>query len=289
MRLLFSLMLAFLLGAGLMLAVAGYRPSAQVLPVGQSVLDFATDRGSSLRALVISPPTATGDPRARQAVILLAGGHGNLGIGRDGSLRSGSNNQLVRTRSDYARRGLVTIVPDAADDFKVGEGTFVPYRWSEAHARDLASLVAFARQHASRVYVIGTSRAAFSVLAQASRPELMPRPDAFVVTSGMLLHDVADQPEVTREIKGLERIREPVLLVVHGADRCAYTPPARIEAFRAQLKGARVVDIVRFEGPAPASDDECGALSAHGFLGLDAEVVTAIVDWLGRVGGPAKP
>src|SRR5271154_3154237 len=49
------------------------------------------------------------------AIILLAGGDGNIGVGPDGSIAR-QGNQLVRTRMAYAERGFVVLVPDCCVD-----------------------------------------------------------------------------------------------------------------------------------------------------------------------------
>ena len=46
------------------------------------------------------------------AIILLAGGDGQIGVGSDGSIAK-QGNQLVRTRKAYAARGFAVLVPRA--------------------------------------------------------------------------------------------------------------------------------------------------------------------------------
>ena len=47
----------------------------------------------------------------RGAIILLAGGNGRIGVGRDGTIAK-KGNQLVRTRAAYAARGFAVLVPE---------------------------------------------------------------------------------------------------------------------------------------------------------------------------------
>lgn len=268
---------AFLVGLGApILFVTQVFPHWMRAPAREYVVDVPTRPGAAVRALVVRPDIPSG------SVILLAGGHGNLDLGRDGRIGWGARNQVVRTRHEYAARGLVAIVPDVATDFKAGSGTAAEYRWSESHARDLAVLTAYAAELAKPVYVVGTSRAALSVAALASRAELQPQPDAVVITSGMLMDTGGAQPSVQRNVANLERMRGPMLLVFHKDDRCPFTPPASAEAFRALARGARTFDIKLLSGGAAAQSDPCEALSAHGFIGLDREVVDTVVTWLER-------
>lgn len=243
-------------------------------PPPERVVDVPTRPGQFARALVSTPEA----PKA--SIILLAGGHGNIDLGSDGRIGWGERNQLVRTRRDYAARGLATIVPDIARDLKAGSGTVDAYRWSEVHALDLAALTAFAAQLAKPVYLVGTSRAALSVANLASRPDLKPQPDALVITSGMLMDVGLGQPSVQRNVLNLERIRAPLLALFHQDDRCVYTPASTASAFRGLVGGASFYDIKLLSGGLPPQSDPCEALSAHGFLGLDREVVDTIVEWL---------
>jgi dienelactone hydrolase len=249
----------------------------------ERVVDLPTRPGHHVRALVIGPESATG------SVILLAGGHGNLGLDSAGCIGWGSNNQLVRTRHAYAARGLVAIVPDVADDFKAGSGATYAYRWSAAHAQDLAALVAFAAKIAKPVYLIGTSRAALSVANLASRPDLQPQPDAVVITSGMLIDVDGARPSVQRNVPHLDEMRAPMLVLYHKNDRCRYTPASSAEAFRSLASGVRRFDIKLLSGGTLATSGLCKGLSAHGFRGLDRKVVDTIISWLGSIAEEMPP
>jgi pimeloyl-ACP methyl ester carboxylesterase len=227
------------------------------------------------RALLLKPAQPTG------SVILLAGGHGNLALDNTGRIGWGAGNQLVRTRSDYAKAGFATLVPDIAPDLKQGRSGVPRSRWSEAYARDIGAYVKYMRAIAAPVYLVGTSRAALSVAKAAttltSGPE---RPDAVVVTSGMLVHLSEAQPSAERNVGGLGRITQPVLLVYHEKDGCAYTPASSAGKAKALLTGARQVDVVIFKGGSAGRGDPCEAHSHHGFAGQDGEVVKTITAWL---------
>jgi hypothetical protein len=62
------------------------------------------------RAVLIKPAT----PRA--SVILMPGGSGAINPGEHGEINGLKGNQLVRTRSAYAARGLAVLVVDASVD-----------------------------------------------------------------------------------------------------------------------------------------------------------------------------
>ena len=153
------------------------------------VVDLPTRPGQSMRLLLLKPAA-----KAEASVILLAGGHGNLQLGKNGSIGWGKGNQLVRTRAAYAKAGFLTAVPDIAPDLKRGEGGVPRYRWSEAYARDIGVLVKHLRGLSAPVYLVGTSRAALSVAKAATQLTGEEKPDAIVITSGLLTHVDDTQP-----------------------------------------------------------------------------------------------
>lgn len=238
----------------------------------ESVQEIAT-RGQMIRALVIKPEKPIG------SVVLVAGGHGNLALSADGQIGWGAGNQLVRTRSLYAKAGFVTATADIAPDLKKGRGVVPRYRWSDQHAADLGALITYLRGIAPPVYLIGTSRGAISVVNAAAKLSDAAAPDAIVVTAGMLLHIDPKQPSVERMVRNLDRIRQPMLIVYHEKDACKFTPASSAEPFRKLLTAARKVDIKMLKGGS-AVGDPCEAQHYHGFRGIDAEVVRVTTDWL---------
>ncbi len=251
---------------GALVAISGAR--------GEDVADIPTRPGIKVRVLIERPARPVG------SVVLLAGGHGNLDLGPGGKIGWGAGNQLVRSRAGYARAGFVTVVSDIAPDLKEGSTGVSGYRWSEAHAKDIGALVAHLRTIAAPVYLVGTSRAALSVgnaVVRLGGPE---RPDAVVITAGLLTHVNDRQPSVERSVGGLQRITLPVLIVQHENDECVYTPAANVGRFKAMLTAAPRVDIVMLKGGSAGRGHPCEAMSAHGFIGLDDEVVKTVTDWL---------
>jgi dienelactone hydrolase len=263
------------LSAALLAAVAVLSAQPAIAQKMQ-VVDIAS-RDQRVRALLLTPAQPTG------SVILLAGGHGNLALGKDGSVGWGAGNQLVRTRAAYSRAGFATLVPDIAPDLKQGKGVVADYRWSKRYAQDIGALVAHMRKIAAPVYLIGTSRAALSVAEAGVELAVgAARPDALVITSGMLIHVSAAQPSAERNVGRLERIRQPILLVYHKKDTCPFTPAASASKAKTLFSGAKTVDIVLLQGGS-ASGDPCEPHSHHGFAGQDAEVVKTVTDWLRKL------
>jgi hypothetical protein len=248
--------------------------------------DIATvaSRGQSIRVLVAKP---TSPPIG--SVVLLAGGHGRLDIGADGKLGWGAGNQLVRTRADYARAGFFAVVPDIANDMKsagaANSGVKNGYRWSHEQAADVGAVIGYARGLAEPVHLVATSRAALTAAKVGTSVTSGPgRPDSVVITAGMTMAVDPGQPSVEKNVASLGRIRQPVLLLHHAKDACAYTPASMPARFKSLLTGAARVDIRILDGGMSGTGDPCQAQSHHGFLGQDAEVVRIVTDWAKAVG-----
>jgi pimeloyl-ACP methyl ester carboxylesterase len=240
----------------------------------EQAVDVPTRPGQSVRILYDKPAKPVG------SVILLAGGHGRLDLTRDARIGWGAGNQLVRTRAAYVSAGYATAVPDIAGDLKDGTGVVSQYRWSEPHARDIGALVRHLKAIAPPVYLVGTSRAALSVANAATRLVGEERPDAIVITAGMIAHVREDQPSAERSVGRLDRITQPVLIVFHEKDGCPYTPASSAPRAKALFSGSRKVDVELMRGGEAGSGNPCEARSPHGFLGLDAEVVRLVTGWL---------
>jgi dienelactone hydrolase len=261
-----------LLLLALLVGLASTPPSAWAQ--AEQVVEIPTRPGQTVRALLLKPDAPVG------SIILLAGGHGNLALGKDGRFGWGAGNQLARTRAGYAKAGFVTLVPDIARDLKRGSGGVPRYRWSEAYAQDIGALVVHMRKLAEPVYLVGTSRASLSVANAAARLSGPQDPDALVITSGMLMHVDDTQPSVERNVGRLDRITQPTFIVFHAKDGCRYTPASSAKPFQALLTKAAQADVRIVEGGSAGRGDPCQAHTHHGFEGQDGEVVKIVTDWL---------
>lgn len=254
------------------IAVLGIAVGARA---AERAVDIPTRAGVSVRTLLLEPSSPNG-----AAVILLAGGTGRLELTPDGGIGQNRNNQLVRTRQDYADEGFVTLVPDVAADQKDGNaGVVGAYRWSAEHAQDIGAMVAWLRTRAAKVHLVGTSRAAMSVANAAVRLDGAQRPDSLVITSGMLMQVNGRAPSVEKSVGNLDRITQPVLLIYHKDDACNVSPPDKVAPFKALLTKAASVDVVMLSGGS-TKGDPCEAASYHGYLGIDRDVVKTVSPWL---------
>jgi pimeloyl-ACP methyl ester carboxylesterase len=207
------------------------------------------------------------------SVVLFAGGNGLLALG-SGKLGL-AGNFLVRNRGRFASQGMLVAVIDSPSDHPGGLDGF---RTGAAHAEDVRAVIAALRQEASvPVWLIGTSMGTVSAANGAARLTAG-GPDGIVLTSTVTrvgrerIETVGDVP--------LAEIRVPTLIVHHKNDACKATPYADTPSLLRDLKQAPKRELLAFDGGDSPRSGPCEAFAAHGYVGLDAEVVTAIVSWI---------
>jgi hypothetical protein len=227
---------------------AGMALQAKAEP--EQIVEIETRPGIRVRALLSTPHPALG------SVILLAGGDGHLRLGPLGEIGWGSRNQLVRSRALYAAAGYAALVPDVALDL-VESKTFEEYRSSEAHIEDIGGFVAYMRRIAPPVFLIGTSRAAVSVVNAAIRlgSHSNISPDGLVITSGMLIDPDRSLVPLGQKPDALATIWQPTFLLVHENDECPYTSASATVKFRSFLLGAEQVLVLKLGGGNPGAGD----------------------------------
>ena len=127
------------------------------------------------------------------------------------------------------------------------------------------------------VWLVGTSMGSLSAANAAARlPE--GGPDGIVLTSSVT--ETSKMSYETTRHAGLGDIRVPTLVVHHKDDTCRASPYSGAEDILKALKQAPVKELMAFEGGSPAISAPCEAKAAHGYLGIEAKVVSAIGAWI---------
>jgi pimeloyl-ACP methyl ester carboxylesterase len=75
-------------------------------------------------------------------------------------------------------------------------------------------------------------------------------------------------------------IRVPTLIVHHRQDACRSSPYAWAADAPKALTRAPAKALLSYDGGSPPISDPCEAKSAHGYLGLEAQVVSDIAAWI---------
>jgi pimeloyl-ACP methyl ester carboxylesterase len=209
------------------------------------------------------------EPKA--AAILFAGGHGKLRLWLGQGLHG--SNFLVRSRALFAKGGVLAVTVDVPSDRR--RDGLDDFRGSADHASDIAAVLRWVRARTGApVWLIGTSRGSVSVAHLAGRLPV----DGAVLTASVT-RPSRRRPATVHDA-ALETVRVPVLLVHHRHDPCRVTPADDIPALAARFRSAARLETLLFEGGRPAESRACQPKTAHGFFGIEDEVVGAIVRWM---------
>ncbi len=241
-------------------------------------LESIASRGATQKIVLTKPSSA---PTA--SVILMAGGHGKLDVSKSsGKVRFGwgGKNNLVRTREMYADQGFLVATMDSPTDR--GKMNAI-WRMSEAHVEDIGAVTKYLKQMANvPVWVIGTSKGSFS--AANAGISLKESINGIVLTSsitksksGWKIYD--DYPNGIANMN-LANVTVPVLIVSHEDDQCALTPASDISMLASQFTASVKVEKSIISGGDAPKSGPCKALSAHGFLGVEADVVKKIASFI---------
>ena len=221
-----------------------------------------------------------GQPTAALAV-LFSGGDGQVGLQKSFPRPDGhaavfphpNGNFLVRSRSLFAGRGVATAVVDVPADQHSFDDAF---RMSRRHVADVREVVNELRRRfpGAPVYLVGTSRG--TVSAAYAGAALGDAIDGVVLTS-TVVNSTRGGPGVSAF--DWKSIHTRLLFVHHIDDGCKSTPYAQVRSV------ATGRTLITAHGGDPARSDPCEPFSAHGYLGIEAPVVDAIVQWI-RGGTP---
>jgi hypothetical protein len=258
--------------------------------VATQVIDVTVRPKVVVRYLYLVPNTVWPRPTTpRPAVMLFAGGNGALKIAANGSIGTDlAQNFLVRSRLLFARSGLAVAVVDTPGGGPI-DGNI---RLSAQYAQDMAVVIADlrSRAQAEKVWLVGTSAGTLSAAGIAARlplqtarippPNNTPRPDGIVLTATQSTV-VDNQCGKTVFNATLSAINVPAYVVAHRNDACPCSPAKAAPAVLAALTQSPARERFEFVGGDPAqSSNPCDALTPHGFLGIEPDVVASIATWV---------
>ena len=219
-----------------------------------------------------------GVPENPEAVALLFPGSGGfIRIRREEeTIKFESDNFLVRSRIEFAKRGVVAAVLDAPSDRQGSWGMSDEFRLGADHFRDIAVVVGDLKKRFPEkpLFLIGTSRGSTSAAALGAR--FGQEVSGAVLTATMFRQTGRQSREPG---PGLSRfdfatIKVPLLFVHHVGDQCNSTPYSG---------AARLSDkypLITVAGGFPPQSGPCDPFSPHGFFGKESETVEQIVNWM---------
>lgn len=195
--------------------------------------------------------------------------------GGRGVIAGEQNNFLLRIRGEFAGDGISVAVIDAPSDITDATAKF---RASADAAADAAAVVAFLKAKAAvPVWLIGTSRGSISA-ANAAVHLGSAQVSGVVLTSSVWNGGMRFVP--------LSQIAVPTLIIHNRDDHCGQSPVSGAAPALAQLTSAPAKDLVLVSGGNEKSNP-CGALSTHGYLGIENQVVPPMIAWIKSQNAPA--
>ena len=240
---------------------------------GEDLIQLPTRPGVMQPFWVMTPP---GKPVA--SVILFTGGPGILGSARRPVLKG--MNFLIRSRDKFAAAGFLVASVDVPSDHQEGLGNF---RDTAEHAQDVAAVIAYLRQKAPvKVWLIGTSMGTISAANVAARLK-SGGADGVVLTSSIVAHGSrrSGGPQSSlADLVDIAQIVIPTLVVHNKEDACGLCPFSEVPSFVERFTHAPRKELIAVSGGDTPLSDPCEALSRHGYLGIEDEVVGDVVRWI---------
>jgi hypothetical protein len=232
----------------------------------------------STRAGVTQSYFLSARPEQLVALAVLFPGSGGLLRLRteNGRIRFNQGNFLVRSRSEFVKRGVIVALVDAPSDQQSGWGMSDEFRLAGDHTIDMAAVIGDLKRRFGAIpqFLIGTSRGTISAAALGAR---LGQDLAGVVLTATMFRQT---PRRAREAgPGLSKfdfatIKLPLLFVHHASDGCEVTPYG--DAARLSNK----YPLITVLGGTEPQSGPCEPFSQHGFLGKEPETVAEIVNWM---------
>ena len=224
-------------------------------------------RGDVTQSYLLSAPPAG---KARAVAVLFPGGAGNVDLEREAARALlDEGNYLVRSRRLFTANGIVAAVMDAPSD--QSRGMEDEFRLGAAHAEDIGRVVADLRRRfpGLPVFLVGTSSGTISAASAGRR--LGSAVDGVTLSATVF---VANRRRPGLSGFDFASVPVPLLFVHHVDDGCATTP------YSGTQRLADRYPVIAVSGGPPPQSKPCEAMSAHGFLGREADTVDAIARWM---------
>jgi predicted esterase len=215
----------------------------------------------------------SGQPGVSQPIYLHPAAHAAASAvlfpGGSGAVYAVRKNFLIRTADDFAAAGITVAIADTPSDHPGGVDR--GFRASEVQAIDTAAVVAFLRARAPvPVWLIGTSNGTISAANAGVR--LGPsRIAGVVLTSSVWIGGM--------QATNFQMLRVPTLIVHNRNDGCPLSPFDQAAPSLASMHDAPVKELIAVSSSASLSG-ACDAMSPHGYLGIEKQVVQQIANWI---------
>jgi hypothetical protein len=215
----------------------------------------------------------SGPPSPRAIAFVFAGGDGNVAFNAAGQISHMGANFVLRTQSLWLGQGLGYATLGSA-------APLMGQRHTPAYAQTIGRAIDVIRTRANApVWLIGTSQ---GTIAAANGAAHLPGRVAGVVLTSSVAGRSASRETVFDSDLGA--ISVPALVVANRGDTCPSAGPGFAPQILAALARAPRKDIIYVESHQLQSDP-CEAMSPHGYLGIEGDVVQRIAAWISAASG----
>jgi len=216
----------------------------------------------------------TKDPKG--IVLLFSGGDGKLDLTLFAN-KSGRSNFVIRTRDYFLDNGYMTVMVDAPSDHSDESGMTGGFRFSNAHALDVNRIIEYLEVYKKPIWLMGTSRGTESVAYLATK--LNNKIAGIILTSSITVDTRKGSSILSLP---LETITKPVLITAHKDDQCFVTPASNTMAIKNALKNSIQVESKIYENGESKNNNPCKALTYHGYYEMEKEILTDILNFIGK-------
>ena len=126
-------------------------------------------------------------------------------------------------------------------------------------------------------WLIGTSMGTISAANAAARLKAGGA-DGLVLTSSIVAGNRHAAP--VNSSVDVDEITIPTLFVHNKDDACSICPFSYVQSFVDRFSHARKKELIAVSGGSPPQSEPCEALSRHGYIGIEDEVVGDIARWI---------
>jgi hypothetical protein len=210
-----------------------------------------------------------GPANPRAVVFMFAGGDGTVSFNAAGQIVRMNANFLMRTENLWLAQGFGYATLASASSLNGRRST-------PAYAATIGQAIDALRARSSApIWLVGTSMG--SIAAANGAAHLPGRVTGVVLTSSVAAPNRNANETVFTSDPGA--IAVPALIVANRGDTCPIAGPGFAPTILAALTRSPRKDVIYVESHQLQSDP-CEALSPHGYLGIEGDVVQRIADWI---------
>jgi len=206
-------------------------------------------------------------------LVLFTGGNGLLKKGSSKSDIQG-NNFLIRSKENFLKQGFIVAFVNAPSDKHDKDGMYGGFRTTSSHAEDIDKVISYLNsKYKKPLWLVGTSRGTESVayLGINSKEKI----NGLILTASITVSN--DKGTSIMDLP-LNKITIPTLVVSNKKDKCNTTKPEESEFIVEDINNNASLKI--FNGGYTQAKRACSAMTYHGFLGIEKEVIDSISSFI---------